>query len=79
MQDLDSLLFYVGYVCIPAGASGMLIGAFLMVGLKMNHKSSLQMCIAVSLVSLLAHFVLILDCNDANIAGVTVPYTADNR
>lgn len=63
-----------GYVCIPAGASGMLIGAFLMVGLKMNHKTALQMCIAVSAVSLLAHFVLILDCPDPHLAGVSVPY-----
>ncbi|XP_039249846.2 solute carrier organic anion transporter family member 4A1-like [Styela clava] len=64
-----------GYICIPAGAGGMLIGAFLMTGLKMNHKSALQMCIAVSLVSLLAQFVLVLSCEDLDIAGITVPYT----
>lgn len=67
-----------GYVCIPASAGGMLIGAFLMTGLKMNHKSALQMCIAVCLVSLLAHFVLVLNCDDLDIAGITVPYSPNH-
>lgn len=67
-------LIFAGYVCIPAGAGGMLIGAFLMTGLKMNQRSALQMCIGVSIAGLLAQFVLILNCDDLYLSGVTVPY-----
>ncbi|XP_076804531.1 solute carrier organic anion transporter family member 4A1-like [Clavelina lepadiformis] len=63
-----------GFVCIPAGACGMLIGAFLMSCLKMEYRSSLRMCFCVSIFGLFAQFALTLHCDDSPLAGVNHPY-----
>nr|CAB3266358.1 solute carrier organic anion transporter family member 4A1-like [Phallusia mammillata] len=63
-----------GYVCIPAGAGGMLMGSVLMSGLKLSYRNSLRMCFCVSLLGLFAQFALTLHCDDIPLAGVNVPY-----
>uniref|UniRef100_H2Z5W6 Solute carrier organic anion transporter family member n=1 Tax=Ciona savignyi TaxID=51511 RepID=H2Z5W6_CIOSA len=67
-----------GYVCIPAGAGGMLVGGFLMTGLKMSYKSSLRMCFCMSIIGLFAQFSLTLHCNDIPMAGVNIPYAHES-
>jgi len=65
---------FLGFIFLPASAFGLLLGSFLMSGLKLRHKKALQTCFIVSIMGLLAQLIITLSCEDVAFAGITVPY-----
>ena len=68
------ITIFPGYIFIPAGGVGLVLGAVLMSGLKLRHSRALEMCFAVSVLGLLLQLTLALYCPDVEFAGINVPY-----
>ncbi|XP_076973319.1 solute carrier organic anion transporter family member 4A1 isoform X1 [Tamandua tetradactyla] len=63
-----------GYLVVPAGGGGTLLGGVLVNRLKLRGQGVLKFCLLCTLVSLLAFLVFAAHCPDVPMAGVTVPY-----
>ena len=71
------VLLFLGFVFLPASAVGLVLGSFMMSGLKLRHRKALLTCFIVSILGLLAQLIIALSCEDIPFAGVTVPYVGD--
>ncbi|XP_076973342.1 solute carrier organic anion transporter family member 4A1 isoform X2 [Tamandua tetradactyla] len=68
-----------GYLVVPAGGGGTLLGGVLVNRLKLRGQGVLKFCLLCTLVSLLAFLVFAAHCPDVPMAGVTVPYNRRGR
>ncbi|XP_059561082.1 solute carrier organic anion transporter family member 4A1 isoform X4 [Myotis daubentonii] len=60
-----------GYLVVPAGGGGTLLGGFFVNKLKLRGSSIIRFCLACSLTSLLAILVFFAHCPNVPMAGVT--------
>ncbi|XP_037667902.1 solute carrier organic anion transporter family member 4A1 isoform X5 [Choloepus didactylus] len=63
-----------GYLVVPAGGGGTLLGGFLVNKLRLRGQGVLKFCLLCALASLLAIFVFVTHCPNVPMAGVTTPY-----
>ncbi|KAM6164370.1 LOW QUALITY PROTEIN: solute carrier organic anion transporter family member 4A1 [Rhynchocyon petersi] len=63
-----------GYLVVPAGGGGTLLGGFLVNKFKLHGSHIIRFCLLCTLVSLLAFFIFILHCPNVPLAGVTATY-----
>ncbi|GAB1287317.1 Solute carrier organic anion transporter family member 4A1 [Apodemus speciosus] len=63
-----------GYLVVPAGGGGTLLGGFLVNKLKLRGSGIIRFCLFCTLTSLLAFFVFLMHCPNVHMAGVTTGY-----
>ncbi|KAK4288573.1 hypothetical protein Pmani_038404 [Petrolisthes manimaculis] len=64
----------VGFVAVPAGGGGTMIGGWIIKRLHLTCSGILKMCIIFSMVCLLACFTFVISCPNTHFAGVNVDY-----
>ncbi|XP_004841073.1 solute carrier organic anion transporter family member 4A1 isoform X3 [Heterocephalus glaber] len=65
-----------GYLVVPAGGGGTLLGGFLVNRFKLRGPGIVRFCLLCTLTSLLAFFVFLTHCPNVPMAGVTTGYTS---
>uniref|UniRef100_A0A8C6SAR7 Solute carrier organic anion transporter family member n=1 Tax=Neogobius melanostomus TaxID=47308 RepID=A0A8C6SAR7_9GOBI len=79
-QSASKANFLMGVINIPAVALGMFSGGLLMKRLKLNLMGAARFAFGTSLIGyVLSLFFFALSCDNANVAGVTVPYSSCNQ
>ncbi|KFO37496.1 solute carrier organic anion transporter family member 4A1 isoform X2 [Fukomys damarensis] len=63
-----------GYLVVPAGGGGTLLGGFLVNRFRLRGPGIIRFCLLCTLTSLLAFFVFLTHCPNVPMAGVTVGY-----
>ncbi|XP_013362967.1 PREDICTED: solute carrier organic anion transporter family member 4A1 [Chinchilla lanigera] len=63
-----------GYLVVPAGGGGTLLGGFLVNRFKLRGPGIIRFCLLCTLTSLLAFFVFLTHCPNVPVAGVTTGY-----
>ncbi|XP_031228838.1 solute carrier organic anion transporter family member 4A1 isoform X4 [Mastomys coucha] len=63
-----------GYLVVPAGGGGTLLGGFLVNKFKLRGSGIIRFCLFCTLTSLLAFFVFLMHCPNMHMAGVTTGY-----
>ncbi|XP_036042415.1 solute carrier organic anion transporter family member 4A1 isoform X2 [Onychomys torridus] len=63
-----------GYLVVPAGGGGTLLGGFLVNRFKLRGSGIIRFCLFCTLTSLLAFFVFLTHCPNMPMAGVTTSY-----
>ncbi|XP_036013259.1 solute carrier organic anion transporter family member 4A1 isoform X1 [Mus musculus] len=63
-----------GYLVVPAGGGGTLLGGFLVNKFKLRGSGIIRFCLFCTLTSLLAFFVFLMHCPNVHMAGVTTGY-----
>ncbi|XP_052040487.1 solute carrier organic anion transporter family member 4A1 isoform X2 [Apodemus sylvaticus] len=63
-----------GYLVVPAGGGGTLLGGFLVNKFKLRGSGIIRFCLFCTLTSLLAFFVFLIHCPNVHMAGVTTGY-----
>ncbi|KAH0515289.1 Solute carrier organic anion transporter family member 4A1 [Microtus ochrogaster] len=63
-----------GYLVVPAGGGGTLLGGFLVNRFKLRGSGIIRFCLFCTLTSLLAFFVFLMHCPNMPMAGVTTSY-----
>ncbi|KAM5245927.1 solute carrier organic anion transporter family member 4A1 [Ctenodactylus gundi] len=63
-----------GYLVVPAGGGGTLLGGFLVNRFKLRGSGIIRFCLLCTLTSLFAFFVFFMHCPNVPMAGVTVGY-----
>ncbi|XP_008841467.1 solute carrier organic anion transporter family member 4A1 isoform X2 [Nannospalax galili] len=63
-----------GYLVVPAGGGGTLLGGFLVNRFKLRGSGIIRFCLLCTLTSLLAFFVFLIHCPNVPMAGVTTGY-----
>lgn len=75
-QSASKANFLMGVINIPAVALGMFSGGLLMKRLKLNLMGAARFAFGTSLIGyILSLFFFAMSCENANVAGVTVPYS----
>ncbi|EPY87499.1 hypothetical protein CB1_000243004 [Camelus ferus] len=64
-----------GYLVVPAGGGGTLLGGFLVNKLKLRGSGIIKSCLLCTLTSLLAVLVFLVHCPNVPMAGVTANYS----
>ncbi|XP_069892897.1 solute carrier organic anion transporter family member 4A1-like [Dipodomys merriami] len=64
-----------GYLVVPAGGGGTLLGGFLVNRLKLRGPGIIRFCLLCTLTSLLAFFIFLTHCESVPMAGVTAGYS----
>ncbi|KAK3850220.1 hypothetical protein Pcinc_043064 [Petrolisthes cinctipes] len=64
----------VGFVAVPAGGGGTMIGGWIIKRLQLTCSGILKMCIIFSMVCLLACFTFVISCPNTPFAGVNVDF-----
>ncbi|KAM4842644.1 solute carrier organic anion transporter family member 4A1 [Thomomys bottae] len=63
-----------GYLVVPAGGGGTLLGGFLVNRFKLRGPGIIRFCLLCTLTSLLAFFIFLTHCGNVPMAGVTAGY-----
>ncbi|XP_073931188.1 solute carrier organic anion transporter family member 4A1 isoform X2 [Castor canadensis] len=63
-----------GYLVVPAGGGGTLLGGFLVNRFKLRGSGVIRFCLLCTLISLLSFFVFLTHCPNVPMAGVTASY-----
>ncbi|XP_029392424.1 solute carrier organic anion transporter family member 4A1 isoform X2 [Mus pahari] len=63
-----------GYLVVPAGGGGTLLGGFLVNKFKLRGSGIIRFCLFCTFTSLLAFFVFLMHCPNVHMAGVTTGY-----
>lgn len=64
----------LGYLVVPAGGGGTLLGGFLVNRFKLRGSGVIRFCLLCTLISLLSFFVFLTHCPNVPMAGVTASY-----
>ncbi|KAM8945750.1 solute carrier organic anion transporter family member 4A1 [Pelodytes ibericus] len=65
---------FFGYLVVPAGGGGTLIGGFIVNKLKLNCSGAIKFCVFCTLLGLLSVFIFLISCPNMSVAGVTAGY-----
>ncbi|XP_064597041.1 solute carrier organic anion transporter family member 4A1-like [Liolophura sinensis] len=68
---------FVGFVAIPAGGGGTLLGGYLVKRFDLRVPGIIRLCLCTTVTSLTLIFVFLVQCRTVPFAGVNIPYHSD--
>ena len=69
-----SNIFSPGVIIVPGAAGAIFVGGLITKCLKLKIRGMLWICIGCGLLSVVAVLIMMMRCEQAQIAGITAPY-----